>query len=112
MKLITCVIRPEKLNTLTDALERDQIVGMTVMDVRGSGRQKGDTGDLGNGGSRIRLVPKVRVDLVVYEHDVRKVMETIARVNRTGQIGDGKIFVIDVLNAMRVRTGEKGALAL
>ena len=112
MKMISCVIRPEKLDTLTDALERDQIVGMTVMDVRGFGRQKGDTGDLREGGSRISLVSKVRVDLVVYEHDVRKVMETIVRVSRTGKIGDGKIFVLDVLNAMRVRTGEKGALAL
>ncbi len=112
MKLVTCIIRPEKLDAVKDALDKQQIVGMTVMDVRGFGRQKGQVEHYRGGEYVIRFLPKVRIDLVVQSEDVNKVLETIKKVAGTGKIGDGKIFVIDVENAIRIRTGEHGTDAL
>ena len=112
MKLITGIIRPDKLDAVTDALDKQHIVGMTVSDVRGFGRQKGQVEHYRGGEYTIRFVPKVRLDLVVPDENVEVVLGTIGQVARTGNIGDGKAFVMEVENAMRIRTGEKGTSAL
>ena len=112
MKLITCIIRPDKLDTVTTALDKQHIVGMTVTDVRGFGRQKGQVEHYRGGEYSIRFIPKVKIDLVVQDQDVETAISTIAKVARTGNIGDGKIFILNVQDAMRIRTGEKGTSAL
>ena len=112
MKLISCIIRPEKLDAVTKALDKLHVVGMTLTDVRGFGRQKGHVEHYRGGAYTIRFIAKVKVDIVVQDEDVTKTMETIEHAARTGKVGDGKIFVMDVPNAMRIRTGEKGTSAL
>ena len=112
MKMVTCIIRPDKLDVVADALDKQHIVGMSVTDVRGFGRQKGQVEHYRGGEYTIRFIPKVRLDVVVQDEDVERVLTTVGKVARTGNIGDGKIFVIDVANALRIRTGEKGTSAL
>ena len=112
MKLISCIIRPEKLDAVTSALDKQHIVGMTVTDVRGFGRQKGQVAHYRGEEYTTRFIPKVRVDIVVPSENVNTVVSTIRDVTRTGNIGDGKIFILDVENALRIRTGEQGTSAL
>ena len=112
MKMVTCIVRPEKLEPITDVLDKVHIVGMTVTDVRGFGRQKGQVEHYRGGEYTIRFINKVRLDLVVQDEDVKKVMEAVSKVARTGNVGDGKIFVTTVENALRIRTGEVGTSAL
>ena len=113
MKMISAVIRPEKLSVLVDVLkDEDLIVGMTATKVEGFGRQKGQSVGAGAAGDIITFIPKVRVDIVVNDWDLPKVMDIIREVSQSGQIGDGKIFVLDAKEAMRLRTGEKGVYAL
>src|SRR5271157_4542125 len=118
MKMISAMIRPESLQVLVEVLkDEDLILGMTVTKIKGFGRQRGKAP--GNGdpdlqftSDKISLVPKVRVDLVVNDWDVPKVMEVMREALFTGQVGDGKIFVMNATDAMRIRTGEKGVLAV
>ncbi len=112
MKLVMCVIRPDKLDAVADALDKQHVVGMTVTDVRGFGRQKGQVEHYRGGEYTIRFIPKVKLDIVVQDEDVDRVLTTVSKVARTGNIGDGKVFVVDVQNAMRIRTGERGTSAL
>ena len=112
MKLITCIIRPDKLDAVTTALDKQHIVGMTVTDVRGFGRQKGQVEHYRGGEYTIRFIPKVKIDLVVQDQDVETALTTIGKVARTGNIGDGKVFVLDVKDVIRIRTGERGTSAL
>ena len=112
MKMVTCVVRPEKLEPITDVLDKIHIVGMTVTDVRGFGRQKGQVEHYRGGEYTIRFINKVRLDLVVQDEDVKRVMEAVSKVARTGNVGDGKIFVMPIENALRIRTGEVGTSAL
>jgi len=111
-KTVSGLIRPEQLNVVVEALrEEDYILGMTVTKVKGFGKQKGHT----NGGTQadeIVFVPKIRVDVVVREWDVQAVMDIMGEAARTGAVGDGKIFVTDASEAMRIRTGERGIEAL
>jgi len=113
-KMVSGMIRPEQLNIVVDALkEEDYILGMTVTKVKGFGRQKGHTNGEGDTvPDEIVFVPKVRVDVVVREWDVQAVMDIIGEAARTGAVGDGKIFVTDASEAMRIRTGERGIEAL
>ena len=112
MKMITCMVRSDKLEAITDILDKINIVGMTVTDVRGFGRQKGQVEHYRGGEYTIRFINKVRIDLVVQDEDVKKVMDAVSKTARTGNVGDGKIFVIPVENAMRIRTAEVGTSAL
>jgi len=121
MKMISAMIRPESLQVLVEVLKDEELIlGMTVTKIKGFGRQLGKTPSDGNGGDvelklksdKISFIPKVRVDLVVNDWDVPKVMEIMREALFTGQAGDGKIFVMDAKDAMRIRTGEKGVLAV
>ena len=114
MKMISAMIRPDMLNVLVDILkDEDLILGMTVTKIKGFGRQKGQMDkDAEPINDRISFIPKVRVDLVVNDWDVPGVMDVMRDALFTGNVGDGKIFVLDAQDAMRVRTGEKGVYAL
>jgi nitrogen regulatory protein PII len=114
LKMVSAMIRPESLNILVDVLkDEDLILGMTVTKVRGFGRQKGHLEkDAERINDKISFIPKVRVDLVVNDWDVPSIMEIIQDTLFTGSVGDGKIFVFDAIDAMRVSTGEKGVCAV
>jgi len=112
MKLITAIIKPFKLSDVQDALTRVGVQGMTVAEVKGYGRQKGHTEIYRGAEYTVNFVPKVRLDIVVPETMAHRVVETIRVAARTGEIGDGKIFIAPVDSAMRIRTGETDANAL
>src|SRR5207248_9014431 len=110
--LVTAVLKPFKLEEVKDALRGAGIVGMTVSEVQGYGRQGGKSETFRGGEYQVSVVPTVKIEVLVETADVDKVMEIIATSSRTGKIGDGKIWAVDVDRAMRVRTGEVGAEAL
>jgi amino acid transporter len=114
IKMISAMIRPEKVGILTEVLkDEDLLLGMTVTKVKGIGRQKGNVDEgVEPINDRISFIPKVRVDIVVNDWEVPKVMEIMREVLNSGQLGDGKIFVLDAKEAMRIRTGEKGVYAV
>jgi len=109
---VEAVIRPEKLGEMKDALSAAGFHGMTVQEVRGRGRQQGLLLSYRTHTYRVDLLPKVKLELVVDRKDVDRVIEVICEVARTGQIGDGKIFVSPVEEVVRVRTGERGCEAV
>ena len=112
MKLITAVIKPFRLDEVRNALSEVGVQGMTVTEVKGFGRQRGHT-ELYRGAEYIvDFLPKVKVEVVVADEDANKTVEAIQTAARTGRIGDGKIFVIDIHQAIRIRTGETGEEAL
>lgn len=117
MKLITAIVRPEKLDELIDALTDSRVHGLTVSEVHGFGRQFGEPAqgaDIDLGLPRARkaaLLPKVRLDLVVQEDDADALVETLAKHARTDTIGDGKIWVSTVDSVLRVRTGDRDRAA-
>lgn len=112
MKKIEAIIKPFKLDEVKEALSQIGVQGLTVLEVRGFGRQKGHTEHYRGAEYKIDLVPKVKIEVVVSDGDVGDVMAVILRSARTGQIGDGKIFVTDLDEVVRIRTGEKGESAV
>jgi nitrogen regulatory protein P-II 1 len=112
MKKLEAIIREEKLDAVRMALEEIGYYGMTVSQVSGRGRQKGLALQWRVGEYRVELLPKLKVEVVVLDEDVGKTLNAITRGARTGEIGDGKIFVLPVDNAVRVRTGEEGENAI
>jgi nitrogen regulatory protein P-II 1 len=112
MKLVTAIIKPFKLDDVKAALETLGVVGLTVSEVRGYGRQKGHTEVYRGAEYTVDLVPKIRVEVLTDDLDVDKVLDTITEAARTGKIGDGKVWVVAVETVVRVRTGERGADAL
>jgi nitrogen regulatory protein P-II 1 len=112
VKLITAIIKPFKLEDLHDALRSVNVTGMTVTEVRGFGRQRGHTEVYRGTEYTVDFLPKVRVDIVAEDADVRHVVDAIVAGAATGQIGDGKVWVTPVEELVRVRTGEVGADAL
>ena len=112
MKLIVAIIRPEKLDEVQLALAERDVYLMTVTDVRGSGKQKGYTQHYRGAEYTVNLLQKIKLEIVVTDEDAHKVAEAIAEAARTGEIGDGKIFLIPVAEAIRIRTGEEGDIAL
>ena len=112
MKKIECIIKPFKLDEVKEALSEIGIQGITVSEVKGFGRQKGHT-ELYRGAEYVvDFIPKIKMEIVVPDDLVGKVVETIEEVAKTGRIGDGKIFVLPVEEAVRIRTGDKGEDAL
>ncbi len=112
MKKIEAVIRPEKLEYVKAALEEKGIVGMTITEVRGRGRQKGMKIQFRGREMEVDTLPKVKIEVVVSDEAVDTVVNTIVEAARTGNVGDGKIFVIPVEKVVRVRTGEEGDAAI
>ncbi len=112
MKEIRAIIRPEKLDDVLKALEQVGHPGVTVAQVEGHGRQAGIVEQFRGREFRVDLLPKLEVRVVCKDSDVEKIMEAIASSARTGEIGDGKIFVYDVVEALRIRSGEKGESAI
>jgi len=112
MKLIIAIIKPFKLDHVREALGRIGLQGMTVIEAKGYGRQKGHTEIYRGAEYMVNLLPKVRIELVVDDPQAERVIEAICRAAKTGQIGDGKIFVSTIDHAVRIRTGEVDANAL
>jgi nitrogen regulatory protein P-II 2 len=112
MKLVIAIIKPFKLDEVRDALTRIGIHGMTVAEVKGYGRQRGHMEIYRGAEYAINFLPKVRIELAVASEQLDQVVETVAAAAKTGQIGDGKIFVTPIEHAMRIRTGETDTSAL
>jgi nitrogen regulatory protein P-II 1 len=112
MKKVEAVIKPFKLDDVKEALNEQGVVGMTVTEVRGFGRQKGHTELYRGSEYTIDFLPKVKVEVVVPDHLVEKVVSVICGAAKTGSIGDGKVFVIPMGEAVRIRTGETGEAAI
>jgi nitrogen regulatory protein P-II 1 len=112
MKKIEAIIQPFKLDEVKDALVQIGIDGMTISEVRGHGRQKGHKEVYRGQEYEVSLVPKVKIEVVVPKEQADEVVEKLAAAARTGKIGDGKVFVYAVEQAIRIRNGDAGALAL
>ena len=112
MKWIVAVIKPHKLDEVREALTAAGVQGMTVSEVKGFGRQKGHTERYRGAEYTVDFVPKVKIELVVDDSVADKATEAIREAAQSGQIGDGKIFIADMGQAIRIRTGETGADAL
>jgi len=112
MKKIECITRPLKVEAIKDALGQIGIMGMTVTEVRGCGKQRGRTERYRGAEYVVALLPKVKIEIVVADEQVNDVVNTILNTARTGEIGDGKIFVLPVEQAIRIRTGESGEDAI
>jgi len=108
MKKIEAIIRHFKLEEVKDALTKSGVQGMTVSEVRGFGRQKGHKEQYRGAEYIVDFLPKVKIEVVIDDESVRSVIDTILKTARTGQIGDGKIFVTDLAETIRIRTGETG----
>jgi nitrogen regulatory protein PII len=112
MKLITAIIKPMKLDEVCDALTRLGVAGLTVMEVRGYGRQRGRTELYRGGDYAINFVPKLKIEVAVPSDMAERVVEAIISTAQTGRVGDGKIFLLDLEDVVRIRTRETGADAL
>jgi nitrogen regulatory protein P-II 2 len=112
MKLIIAIIKPFKLDAVRDALTSLGVQGLTVTEVKGYGRQKGHTEIYRGAEYAVSFLPKLKIEVAVDSGMADKVVETIAETAKTGQIGDGKIFVLELASALRIRTGEINAEAL
>jgi nitrogen regulatory protein P-II 1 len=112
MKQITAVVKPFKLDDVKAALEVLGVQGLTVSEVQGFGRQRGHTEVYRGAEYQVDFVPKVRIDVVVSDGDVDKLVQAIVEAARTGKIGDGKVWVTPVESLVRVRTGERDAAAI
>jgi nitrogen regulatory protein P-II 2 len=112
MKIVMAVIKPFKLDEVRDALTAVGVHGMTVSEVKGYGRQRGHTEIYRGAEYAVSFLPKVRVEVAVADDQVDRVTEAISTAAKTGQIGDGKIFVLNLEQATRIRTGEAGEAAL
>jgi nitrogen regulatory protein P-II 2 len=112
MKIVMAIIKPFKLDEVRDALTKIGVQGLTVTEVKGYGRQKGHTEIYRGAEYAVSFLPKIKLEIACLSDQVDKVVETIASAAKTGQIGDGKIFVLGLDHAVRIRTGETDAAAL
>src|SRR5512133_272788 len=108
MKLITAIVKPFKLDDVKNALELIGIAGLTVSEVQGFGRQRGHTEIYRGAEYQVDFVPKVKIEVVIDDERVTAVLDAVTKAARTGQVGDGKIFVMPVDDIVRIRTGETG----
>ncbi|RKY98736.1 MAG: P-II family nitrogen regulator [Ignavibacteriae bacterium] len=112
MKKIEAIIRPFKLDDVKEALLEEGVRGLTISEVRGYGRQKGHTETYRGSEYRIEFVPKMKIEVVIEDSKVEKVVDAISKTAKTGQVGDGKIFISKVEDVIRIRTDESGKHAL
>jgi nitrogen regulatory protein PII len=112
VKLITAVIKPFKLDEVKEALSAIGVGGMTVSEVRGYGRQKGHTEVYRGAEYQVDLLPKIHTEVLVFDDQLDEAMKAITTVANTGEIGDGKVWVVPVENVVRIRTGDKGEDAI
>ncbi len=112
MKLIKCIIQPYKLDEVKDALAELKVQGMTVSEVKGFGRQKGHTELYRGAEYTVDFVPKAEIEVVVPDSHVKGVLDAVVKAARSGKVGDGKIFVMNIEDSIRIRTGESGDTAL
>jgi nitrogen regulatory protein P-II 2 len=112
MRLIIAIIKPFKLDAVRDALTAIGVQGLTVTEVKGYGRQKGHTEIYRGAEYAVSFLPKLKIEVAVPAAEAERVVEAIAEAARTGQIGDGKIFTLDLKSALRIRTGETNVEAL
>lgn len=112
MQKIEAVVRPEKLDAVIQAIEEAGYPGITVTEAEGHGKQKGITQQWRGESYRVGLLPKVKLEIVISNADTNRLVEAISKAAKTGAVGDGKIFVSDVSNVIRIRTGEQGEVAL
>jgi nitrogen regulatory protein P-II 1 len=112
MKKVEAIIRHFKLEDVKNALTEHGVTGMTITEVRGFGRQKGHTEMYRGTEYEVDFVPKIKIEVVVSDAKLQTVLDTILRSAQTGQVGDGKIFVSDLVEAVRIRTGESGETAI
>lgn len=112
MKKIEAIIRPFRIDDVREALGEIGVKGMTLTEVKGYGRQKGHTELYRGSEYQIDFLPKIKIEVVVADHLADKVVDTISNAAKTGQVGDGKIFIYNIEDAVRVRTGESGEDAL
>ncbi len=112
MKKIEAIIRPERLGVVRKALEELGYPGMTIFEVKGHGKESGLTEQWRGQEYRIELLPRIKIEIVVLDEDAARTLSAIVRSARTGEVGDGKIFVLPVEGAVRVRTGDEGENAI
>jgi nitrogen regulatory protein P-II 2 len=112
MKIVMAIIKPFKLDEVRDALTAIGVHGMTVTEVKGYGRQKGHTEIYRGAEYAVSFLPKIKIEVAVASDQVDKTVEAISAAAKTGQIGDGKIFILGLENAVRIRTGETDSAAL
>ncbi len=112
MKYIVAIIKPQKLDELRDALTTIGVSGMTVSEVKGYGRQKGHSEVYRGAEYQVDFVPKLKIEIAIEAAKVNETVLTIQNIAKTGRIGDGKVFVLDLEQAVRIRTGETGDIAL
>jgi nitrogen regulatory protein P-II 1 len=110
MKLLKCIVRPEKMEEVKEALTKSNVTGMTITEVRGHGRQKGHKAVYRGTEYSVTLLPKVMIELVVPDDRSNEILKTIITTARTGEIGDGRVFVLNVEQGYNVRTGELDVL--
>ena len=112
MKKIEAIIRPEKLQEVQKALEGAGYPGIQIMEIEGHGKQKGVTQQWRGESYRVNLLPKVKLEIIAGDGDVERIVQAISKTAKTGAVGDGKIFVSDIKEAIRIRTGERGDAAI
>jgi nitrogen regulatory protein P-II 1 len=112
MKKIEAIIRPFKLDEVKEALVEEGVHGLTISEIRGYGRQKGHTETYRGSEYRIEFIPKIKIEVIVEDKKAENVVDAILRTAKTGQVGDGKIFIYDVQEVIRIRTEESGKDAL
>jgi nitrogen regulatory protein P-II 2 len=112
MKMIVAVIKHFKLDDVKDALTKAGILGMTVSEVKGFGRQKGHVEIYRGSSYEVRFIPKLKIEVAVPDEKLEEIINSIQKAAHTGEIGDGKIFVYDLKDVVRIRTGERGQEAL
>jgi len=112
MKLVMAIVRPHKLEDVKKALNEIGVLGMSISEIRGFGRTGGKTEIYRGSAYQVDFVPKIRIDLVIPDTQVQSILDALERSARTGKIGDGKVFVLNVDEALRIRTGERGEEAI
>ena len=112
MKKIEAIIRPEKLDSVRRALEVVGYSGLMISEIEGHGKQKGTVQQWRGEKYKVDILPKIRIEIVAKDQEVDRIVKTIADNAKTGELGDGKIFISEIANVIRIRTGEKGEAAI